>query len=162
MVRTGICHASEEPITSINTATQNPQRSNRFRFPAVSSHRGHTDQNKELFHGKPWAERIQIEPSLDASKGLPDGTGLFVHTIKTEAARYYAVTSSETNAIHEGQNSLVTTVDEKPGIPGATLVFKKDHLHYFVFFTDFNMDRTGSTTTCTATRMYSRQVSPKR
>jgi len=134
-------YASEEPITSINNRkwiAKIPRGSNRFRFPAVSSHRGHTDRKyKELFHGKPWADRIQIEASQDASKGLPDGTGLFVHTIKTEAARYYAVTSSETNAIHEGQNSLVATVDEKPGIPGATLVFKKDHLHYFVFFTDF-------------------------
>ena len=72
-------YASEEPITSINNRkwiAKIPRGSNRFRFPAVSSHRGHTDRKyKELFHGKPWADRIQIEAAQDASKGLPDGTG---------------------------------------------------------------------------------------
>ena len=134
-------YASATPIKSLKNRkwiAKIPKGSNRFRFPSLVSHKGHTGKiYRKLFEGKPWADRIQIESSLDSSKGLPDGTGLFVRTIKRDATTYYAVTSSEEATITPNQNSQVIPVDEKRGLPGATLLYKEQNLHYFVFFTDF-------------------------
>ncbi len=134
-------YASVTPIKSLENRTwiaKIPKGSNRFRFPHLTSHKGQAGKiYSELFEGKPWANRIQIESSLDSSKGLPDGTGLFVRTTKQDATMYYAVTSSQDAIIKPNQNALVMPLKEKKGLPGATLVYQEKNLHYFVFFTDF-------------------------
>ncbi len=134
-------YASVTPIKSLENRTwiaKIPKGSNRFRFPHLTSHKGQAGKiYSELFEGKPWANRIQIESSLDSSKGLPDGTGLFVRTTKQDVTMYYAVTCSQDATIKPNQNALVMPLKEKKGLPGATLVYQEKNLHYFVFFTDF-------------------------
>jgi len=136
-------YASSKPIKNVagkKWIAKIPKGSNRFRFPHLTSYKGSKGKTyRGLFEGKPWADRIQIEPSLDSSKRLPDGTGLFVRTVKNNAATYYAVTSKSDGEIEAGQNALANAVDEKSGLPGATLVYKEGHRHYFVFFTDYDV-----------------------
>ena len=136
-------YSSSTPIKNVadrKWIAKIPKGSNRFRFPHLTSYKGHAAKiYSQLFEGKPWADRIQIESSLDSSKSLPEGTGLFVRTVKKNAATYYAVTSGEDAAIKASQNALLKTVDEQTGLPGATLVYKEKNLHYFVFFTDFDV-----------------------
>lgn len=136
-------YASSKPIKKVagrKWIAKIPKGSNRFRFPHLTSYKGSKAKNyRDLFHGKPWADRIQIESSLDSSKCLPDGTGLFVRTVKNRAATYYAVTSAEDAEVEADRNALVNAVDEEKGIPGATLVYKEEDRHYFVFFTDYDV-----------------------
>jgi hypothetical protein len=136
-------YASAEPITKtagLKWIAKIPKGSNKFRFPHITSYRGSKAKSyKRLFEGKPWAYRIQIEPSLDSSKCLPDGTGLFVRTIKKDGATHYAVVSDEGAAVKSGGNALARAVGEKVGLPGAVLVYKKKNLNFFVFFTDFDV-----------------------
>lgn len=136
-------YASSKPIKKVagrKWIAKIPKGSNRFRFPHLTSYKGSKAKTyRDLFHGKPWADRIQIESSLDSSKCLPDGTGLFVRTVKNRAATYYAVTSAEDAEVEADRNALVNVVDEEKGIPGATLVYKEENRHYFVFFTDYDV-----------------------
>lgn len=139
-------YASDTPIektAGLNWIAKIPKGSNHFRFL-------HADPNNEnrntkdtklanLLNGQKWAERIQIEDAPDASKGLPDGTGLFVRTIKNEGTTYYAVTSAEGADAKQGDNALAAGVQEKIGTPGATLAFKDKNQHWFVFFSDFEV-----------------------
>ena len=136
-------YASSKPIKKVagrKWIAKIPKGSNRFRFPHLTSYKGSKAKiYRDLFHGKPWADRIQIESSLDSSKCLPDGTGLFVRTVKNRAATYYAVTSTEDAEVEMDRNALGNAVDEEKGIPGATLVYKEENRHYFVFFTDYDV-----------------------
>ena len=136
-------YASSKPIKKVagrKWIAKIPKGSNRFRFPHLTSYKGSKAKiYRDLFHGKPWADRIQIESSLDSSKCLSDGTGLFVRTVKNRAATYYAVTSTEDAEVEMDRNALGNAVDEEKGIPGATLVYKEENRHYFVFFTDYDV-----------------------
>jgi hypothetical protein len=136
-------YASSTPIEKTEGLTwcaKIPKGSNHFRCLAGGPGNGFQQKTwTELLKGRKWAERIQIEDDPDASKGLPDGTGLFVRTIKKEATTYYAVTSAEGAEATKGGNALAEGVLEKPGTPGATLAFKDQNQHWFVFFTDFEV-----------------------
>ena len=135
-------YASDKPLNQtkgLRWIAKIPNGSNRFRFPNVKHQGSRGKGYKKLFKGKPWSTRIQIEDADDASKCLPDGTGLFVRTLKGDGQTYYAVASQEGAEVKAGVSSLAKSVMEKQGLPGATLIYKEKHLHYFVYFTDFDV-----------------------
>ncbi|MCP4787809.1 MAG: hypothetical protein GY903_09755 [Fuerstiella sp.] len=135
-------YASDKPLNQtrgVKWIARIPRGSNRFRFPNVKHQGSRGRVYKKLFQGKPWSTHIQIEDAADASKCLPDGTGLFVRTLKGDRQNYYAVTSQEGADVRAGVSSLANPVMEKQGLPGANLIYKEEHLHYFVYFTDFDV-----------------------
>ena len=112
-------YASDTPIektAGLNWIAKIPKGSNHFRFlnadPNNENRNTKDTKLANLLNGQKWAERIQIEDAPDASKGLPDGTGLFVRTIKNEGTTYYAVTSAEGADAKQGDNALAEGVPE--------------------------------------------------
>ncbi|MFQ5809364.1 MAG: alpha/beta hydrolase family protein [Armatimonadota bacterium] len=119
-----------------------PEGSNHFGFfrnVDVSRHR-----TLEEIAGAKWYRAIQIEDDEDAGKQLPDGTGLFVRTIKEAGESYYAVTmerdGSPVGTLEAGVSSLAEPVRESVATPGAVLQQKLDDRYYvYAFFCDFDV-----------------------
>ena len=106
-------YASDRPITQtkgLKWIAKIPKGSNRFRFPSVDHKGSRGNAYDSHFNGKPWSTRIQIEDAADASKCLPDGTGLFVRTLKSDGQTYYAVTTQEGADVKAGASSLAKPV----------------------------------------------------
>jgi hypothetical protein len=140
-------YASGEQITAANLSAAKlvakiPEGSNHFAFlrNVNVSRRGFF---QELAKAK-WYRAIQIEDDPDGARQLPDGTGLFVRTIKRPAATYYAVTvetdGAEDKAVEPGGNSLTRPIREKVDTPGAVLLQKLGDRHFmYAIFCDYEL-----------------------
>ena len=142
-----LVHASDKPITSdsldkTTRIAKIPEGSNHFAFLRnvdISRNRFFQSLVKEK-----WYRAIQIEDDANASKQLPDGTGLFVRTIKQPGQSYYAVTveadGKQAKAVCPGVNSLTEPVTEKVETPGAVLQQKLGERYYlYAFFCDYDL-----------------------
>ncbi len=149
-------YRSDKPITQANLKDSEwiakiPEGSRQFRWAPASKRK---KLGKSAFRGCPGAakclEGIQLEDDENSGKILPEGTGVFVSTIKKTGARFYAVTiekdGKENTAITKGANTLAESVAEKVETPGAILVAKTgSNLHVknarfvYLFFTDFEV-----------------------
>ena len=137
-------YAGDKPIGGANLGQAKciaviPEGSNRFQFLR------NINAAKHRFFGpltrKKWYRAIQIEDDENASKQLPDGTGLFVRTIKTPGKTYYAVTV-ERGGKEDRANvaALRKPVDEKVETPGAVMLQKLgDRYYVYAFFCDYEL-----------------------
>ncbi|KPK79881.1 MAG: hypothetical protein AMJ81_12670 [Phycisphaerae bacterium SM23_33] len=137
-------YAADRPIRAAAEAAlvaKIPQGSNRFGFLR------NVDTSKGFFQSlaaEEWCRAIQIEDDQAGAKQLPDGTGLFVRTIKKPARTYYAVTGEAEGeaaaAIRPGVNGLTQPVQEQVAPPGAVLQRKLDERYYvYAFFCDYEL-----------------------
>ncbi len=140
-------YVSDKPISYVSDAkliARIPEGSRHFGFFRDKD----ADFNKKLkLDQESWAKAIQIEDDETNSKQLPEGTGLFVRTIKSKGNSYYAVTVenavSEKNAVQAGVNSIIQPVSEDVHTPGAILQKKLgkpgDPSLLYAFFTDYEV-----------------------
>jgi len=137
-------YAGDKPITagSLDKAkciAKIPEGSNHFQFLRninTAKHRFFGPLSKEKWH-----QAIQIEDDENASKQLPDGTGLFVRTVKKPGKTYYAVTV-EAGGKEDRANvaTLAQPVDEKIETPGAVMLQKLgDRYYIYAFFCDYEL-----------------------
>ncbi len=138
-------YASDKPISNVKAATfiaKIPEGSRNYRWIKVASPKLRKSAFRKAKHVAKCFDGIQLEDDENTGKILPEGTGVFVRTIKKPGARYYAVTvekgGSESAAVAAGVNSLKQAVKEKVAVPGAILVGKTTSNGYiYLFFTDF-------------------------
>ncbi len=116
-------YVAAEPVTSNTLAKAKliariPEGSNRFGFFRNLNTSGGFFKS---LAAEPWAKAIQIEDDENGAKQLPDGTGLFVRTIKQPGKSYYAVTlekdGKEARNLRPGVSSLSRPVDEQVAVP---------------------------------------------
>ena len=135
-------YTSDKPITAANLGRARcvariPEGSNHFQFLRninVARHRFFGPLSKEK-----WYKAVQIEDDENASKQLPDGTGLFVRTIKAPGKTYYAVTVEKDGKEDRGNvAALAEPVDEDVASPGAIMLQKLgDRYYIYAFFCDY-------------------------
>ncbi len=138
-------YASDKPIGDVKAATfiaKIPEGSRNYRWTKTASAKLRSMAFRKAKHAAKCFDGIQLEDDENTGKILPEGTGVFVHTVKKAGARYYAVTiekgGSESAAVTAGVNSLKQAVKEKVAPPGAILVGKTIPNGYiYLFFTDF-------------------------
>jgi hypothetical protein len=143
-------YSSTKPITESNLADATyiariPEGSREYRFLKDAPNR-----LKTLLDSYDWSRGIQLEDDDHAGKILPQGTGVFVRTIKQAARSYYAITietdGKENVEIEPGKNSLLKPIRESVEPPGAIRLQKyADRFFAYLFFTDFetwNPDKT--------------------
>jgi len=138
-------YASGKPVTADNLGAGTlvakiPEGSNHYQFL-----RNMGNVEKHRFFGplskKKWYQAIQIEDDEDASKQLPDGTGLFVRTVKKPGKTYYAVTM-QTDGKEDRANlaALNQPIEEKVETPGAVMLQKLgDRYYIYAFFCDYDL-----------------------
>jgi len=116
-------YSSTKPITESNLADATyiariPEGSREYRFLKDAP-----DRLKTLLDSYDWSRGIQLEDDDHAGKILPQGTGVFVRTIKQAARSYYAITietdGKENVEIEPGKNSLLKPIRESVEPPGA-------------------------------------------
>jgi hypothetical protein len=136
-------YAGDRPLTATDLdrarcVAKVPEGSNHYAFL-----RNVKNAEKHRFFGpltkEKWCRAIQIEDDENAAKQLPDGTGLFVRTIKDPAKTYYAVTvETEGRENRSAVAALKEPVVEKVETPGAVLLQKLGERYYiYGFFCDY-------------------------
>ncbi len=135
-------YTSTKPITddNLDEATliaKIPEGSREYRFLKDAP-----DRLRTLLESYDWSEGIQIEDDDRADKILPEGTGVFVRTVKRPARSYYAVTmevdGEEKMKIAPRSNSLAEPIVESVETPGAIRLQKYDARFFaYLFFADF-------------------------
>jgi hypothetical protein len=139
-----LVYSSDRPITAANLdqakrVAKIPEGSRRFQFL-----RNVQKDQKGFFADlaqEKWFQAIQIEDDENASRQLPEGTGLFVRTIHAPGSTFYAVTTERDGK--EDRSTPVATsaaVAESVQQPGAILQQKLGDRHYlYAFFGDYEV-----------------------
>lgn len=138
-------YASTEPINAGNITKAEfiakiPEGSRAYRFYKTVG----KSKLKGVLERYKWIKGLQLEDDDNAGKILPEGTGVFVRTIKKEANTFYAVTiekdGKEETGVSPVVNSLTEAVKEAVETPGAIRLQKyADHHYAYLFFTDFEI-----------------------
>lgn len=137
-------YAAAEPITARNLdrakrVARIPEGSRRFQFLRnidVATYPFFTKLVQEK-----WMQAIQIEDDENGDRQLPEGTGLFVRTIRVPAKTWYAVTvERDGTEDRSAPMAAEAAVEESVQPPGAVLQQKLDDRYYlYAMFCDYEV-----------------------